>query len=116
MPTCTPHSRPAQFALVLLIVSSSVAALAADLPLLPGCALPAQTFSGSGGTSTSGGALNAMSAFSAAIGGANNGSGAPLEELVSVLMALAVYWSDPYDLRRNLSVPPRFQRSLSARA
>ena len=35
------------------------------------------TFSGVGGTNTSGAALSALNAFEAAIGGANNGAGGP---------------------------------------
>lgn len=54
-------------AILLLLAGSALANASTD-------AGPS-TFSGVGGTDASGGALNAMSAFRAAIGGANNGSG-----------------------------------------
>ena len=58
--------------------SGQTGAQVADAPLaapFPGVA-PA-TFSGTGGTNTSGGAHTAMAAFEAAIGGVNNGAGPP---------------------------------------
>jgi hypothetical protein len=51
-----------------------------DAPLSPGNPVSPgtpQTFTGVGGTSTSGGALTALQSFEAAIGGANNGANAP---------------------------------------
>ena len=57
-------------ALVPLAAAALLAVAAAPAPALP----TPTTFAGVGGTNTAGGALNARSAFLAAIGGADNGS------------------------------------------
>src|SRR6476661_1211944 len=67
------------FSTAIVCCLSQSRVLAADPPLTAGNPLSGvshQEFSGTGGTNTAGGALNALNAFKAAIGGADNG-GAP---------------------------------------
>jgi hypothetical protein len=65
------RSRDAVAGVVLALAACAVFAHA------PVALASSTTFSGVGGTNTSGGALSALSAFEAAIGGANNGAGGP---------------------------------------
>ena len=78
----TQTIKPVMVGLVssLLWLSGNMASNAADPPLTPGNPISGVThssFLGAGGTNTAGGAITALSAFEAAIGGVKNTAASP---------------------------------------